>query len=79
METSPEGQSWDQIDYILGKNGEALYRQQKEDLELTVAQTISSLLENSGSKKIRKIKKVRKTNRPFMYNLNQTPYSGGEE
>ena len=30
------------------KDGEALYSQQKQDLELTVAQTISFLLQNSG-------------------------------
>ena len=30
------------------EDGEALYRQQKQDLELTVTQIISSLLQNSG-------------------------------
>ena len=30
------------------EDGEALYSQQKQDLELTVAQIISSLLQNSG-------------------------------
>ena len=30
------------------EDGEALYSQQKQDLELTVAQSISSLLQNSG-------------------------------
>ena len=30
------------------KDGEALYSQQKQDLELTVAQSMSSLLQNSG-------------------------------
>ena len=29
------------------KNGEALYRQQKQDQELTVAQIMNSLLQNS--------------------------------
>ena len=29
------------------EDGEALYSQQKEDLELTVAQTMSTLLQNS--------------------------------
>ena len=39
-----------QIDYILcSQNGEALFRQQKQDLELTVVYIISSLLKNSGS------------------------------
>ena len=30
------------------ENGEALYRQQKQDWELTVAQFMNSLLQNSG-------------------------------
>ena len=30
------------------EDGEALYSQQKRDLELTVAQIMSSLLQNSG-------------------------------
>ena len=30
------------------KDGEALYGQQKQDLELTVAQIMNSLLQNSG-------------------------------
>ena len=47
--TSPDGQHWNQIDYILfaAKDGEALYSQQKQDQELTVAQIMSSLLPNS--------------------------------
>ena len=51
------------------KDGEALYSQQKQDQELTVAQIINSLLPN----KI-KLKKVGKTARPFRYDLNQIPY-----
>ena len=43
--TSPEGQHSNHIDYILcSQNGEALYSQQKQDQELTVAQIINSLL-----------------------------------
>ena len=38
-------------------------------MELTVAQIMSPLLQNSD-----KVKKVGKTTRPFKYNLNQTPY-----
>jgi len=34
--------------FFAAKDGEALYSQQKQDLELTVAQIISSLLQNSG-------------------------------
>ena len=50
------------------KDGEALYTQQKQDQELNVAQIMNSLLPNSD------LKKVRKTTRPFMYDLNQIPY-----
>ena len=35
------------IIFFAAKDGKALYSQQKQDLELTVAQTISSLLQNS--------------------------------
>ena len=33
--------------FFAAKDGDALYGQQKQDLELTVAQTMSSLLQNS--------------------------------
>ena len=47
--TSPNGQYQNQIDYIQSaKFGEALYSQQKQDLELTVAQIMNSLLPNSN-------------------------------
>ena len=48
--TSPGGQHRNQIDYIFfaAKDGEALYSQQKQDGELTVAQIMNSLLPNSG-------------------------------
>ena len=49
------------------KDGEALYSQQKQDQELTVAQIMNSLLQL-------KLKKVGKTTRPFRYDLNQIPY-----
>ena len=46
--TSPDGQHRKQIDYIFTANdGEALYSQQKQDQELTVAQIMSSLMPNS--------------------------------
>ena len=46
--TSADGQHRNQIDYILApKDGEALYSQQKQDQELTVAQIMNSLLPNS--------------------------------
>ena len=36
------------IIFFVAKDGEALYRQQKQDQELTVAQIMNSLLLNSG-------------------------------
>ena len=36
------------ITFFAAKDGEALCSQQKQDLELTVAQIISTLLQNSG-------------------------------
>ena len=55
--------------FFAAKDGEALYSQQKQYWELTVAQSMSSLLPNSD-----KLKKVGKTTRPFRYDLNQVPY-----
>ena len=46
--TSPDGQHRNQNDYIFAaKDGEALYSQQKQDRELTVAQIMHSFLPNS--------------------------------
>ena len=46
--TSPDGQHRNQIDYIFAaKDGEALYSQQKQDRELTMAQIMNSLMPNS--------------------------------
>ena len=42
------------IIFFAVKDGEALYSQQKEDQELTVAQIMNSLLQNSGLKDSRK-------------------------
>ena len=52
------------------KDGEVLYSQQKEDWELTVAQTMNSFI----AKFRLKMKKVGKITRPFRYNLNKIPY-----
>ena len=57
------------IIFFAAKDGEALYSQQKQDWELTVAQIMSSLLPVTL-----KLKKVGKTTRPFRYALNQIPY-----
>ena len=43
------------IMFFAAKDGEALCCQQKQNLELTVAQIISSLLQNSDLKKVGKI------------------------
>ena len=46
--TSPDGRHINQIDYILcSQDREALYSQQKQDQELTVAPIMNSLLPNS--------------------------------
>ena len=55
--------------FFAAKSGEALYSQQKQDGELTVAQIMNSLLPNSD------LKKVGKTTRPFRYDLNQISYN----
>ena len=56
------------IMFFAAKDGEAVYSQQKQDWDLTVAQNMNSLLPNSD------LKKVGKTTRPFRYDLNQVPY-----
>ena len=45
--TSPDGQHWNQIILFAAEDGEALYSQQKQDWELTVAQIMKTLLQNS--------------------------------
>ena len=55
------------IIFFATKDGEALYSQQKQDRELTVAQILIVVF-------ILKLKKVGKTTRPFRYDLNQIPY-----
>ena len=57
------------IIFFAAKDGEALYNQQKQDRELTVAQIMNYLLPNSD------LKKVGKTFRSFRYDLNQIPYN----
>ena len=57
------------IIFFAAKDGEALYSQQKQDLELTVAHH-----ELLIAKFRLKLKKVGKTSRPFRYDLNQILY-----
>ena len=54
------------IIFFAAKDREALYSQQKQDQELTVAQIVNSFR--------LKLKKGGKTTRPFRYDLNQIPY-----
>ena len=58
------------ITFFVAKDGEAVYSQQKQDMELTVAQIIKLLI----SKFRLKLKKAGITTRPFRYDLNQTHY-----
>ena len=53
------------IIFFAAKDGEALYSQQKQDWELTMAQIMKSLMQNSDLKEERKITK------PFRDDLNQ--------
>ena len=62
------------IMFFAAKDGEALYSQQKQDQELTVAQTMNSLLPNSDL-----IEEVGEIIRPFRYDLNQIPYDNTVE
>ena len=57
------------IIFFAAKDGEALYSQQKQDQELTVAQIMNLI-----AKFRLKLKKVGKTTRPFRFDLNQIPY-----
>ena len=59
------------IIFFAAKDREALYSQQKQDQELTVAQIMNFLF---GDKFRIKLKKVGKITRPFRYDLNQIPY-----
>ena len=57
------------IIFFAAKAGEALYSQQKQDREWTMAQIMNFLLPNWL-----KLKKVGKNTRPFRYDLNLIPY-----
>ena len=58
------------IIFFAAKDREALYSQQKQDWELTVAHIM-----NSFAKFRLKLKKVGKTTRSFKYDLDQIPYN----
>ena len=68
--TSPNGQYQSHIDYILcNQNRETLYSHKQQDWELT-----GSDHEHLIAKFILKLKKVRKSTRPFRYDLNKISY-----
>ena len=56
--------------FLAAKDGEALYSQQKQDWELTGSDHELLIAEFRL-----KLKKVGETIRPFMYDLNQIPYT----
>ena len=58
------------IIFFAAKDKEALYSQEKQDREPTVAQIHELLIAKFGLK----LKKVGKTTRPFRYDLNQISY-----
>ena len=58
------------IIFFAAEDGEALYSQQKQDWELTVAQIMNSLLQNSNLNG----RKQGKPTRRFTYDLNEIPY-----
>ena len=55
------------------KDGKALYSQQKQDQELTVAQIMNSFIAKFRLK-LKKVRNEGKTTRPFRYDLNQILY-----
>ena len=58
------------ITLFAAKDKEALYSQQKQDWELTVAEIMNSFI----AKFRHKMKKEGEITRPFRYDLNQIPY-----
>ena len=59
------------ITFFAAEDGAALFSQQKQDWELTVAQIMNS--DHIGKFRL-ELKKVGKTTRSFRYDLNQIPY-----
>ena len=57
------------IIFFAAKDGEALYSPQKQDRELTVAQIMNFLVQNSDL-----YSRKEQNTRPFGYDINQIPY-----
>ena len=71
--TSPDGQYWNHIDYILCSQRWRSSIQSAKNEELTVAQIMNSLLPNSDLN-WRNFLKIRNLTRPFRYDLTHIPY-----
>ena len=69
--TSPDGQYWSHIEYILSSQR---WRSSIQSAETKLAADCGSDHELLISKFRLKLKKLGKTNRPFRYDLNQIPY-----
>ena len=70
--TSPDGQYQNQTDYILCSwRWWSSIQSTKQDTELTVAQIMNSLLQNSDLNWRKS--EIEKTTKPFTYDLNQIP------
>ena len=70
--TSPDGQHWNQIDYILCSQR---WRSSIQSAKRRPGDDCGSDHQLLFRKFRLKLKKVGKTTRPFRYDLNQTPYS----
>ena len=69
--TSPDGQHWNQVDYILCSQS---WRSSIQSAKTRPGADCGSDHELIAAKFRLKLKKVEKTTRPFMYDLNQIPY-----
>ena len=69
--TSPDGQHWNQIDYILCSQR---WRSSIQSAKTRLGADCGSDHELLIAKSRLKLKKVGKTTRPFRYDLNQIPY-----
>ena len=69
--TSPHGQHWNQIDYILSSQR---WRSVIQSAKIRLRADCGSDHELLIAKSRCKLKKVGKTTRPFRYDLNQIPY-----
>ena len=70
--TSPDGQHWNQIDYIFCSQG---WRSSIQSAKTRPGADCGSDLKLLITKFRLKLKKVGKTTRPFRYDLNQIPYN----